>query len=454
MGISIKWDITYRCNLFCTHCIKGDQLSNTAKEPSLEEVKQIIDNLSEKKIDYIHLLGGEPTVRDDFIEILNYFDEKGIPFGLNTNGLLMGTDRMLNAVTSPKNFKNIIFSIEAPIAEVNDEMRGKAVFDKTISNLKKLIAYKKEKNYDHFYVTINTVISKTNMDYILPMINYCVELGVDELVLLQLIPEGNALDANITLSFDDELHLVNEIASVYSTVKDKLRIIPRFVRPLAVDYANEVLEQDFPDIEHGCNAGTEFACITNLGELYSCDRYMEATLKKNTPQDLSLIHKTFDEIWRKNEFTDIFSAINQESFYQNTDPCNSCKHLKVSCWPCPVELMNNIDDVYMMKSCIQYNKIIQEHHLKNDCEIIVTDKIIREVASDEEDYILFNTETFETISLNQEAYLIWNELRLMEQIQYNKAISSISDKYSFAFSYVKETIDSLINLNYLREKAT
>jgi len=366
----------------------------------------------------------------------------------------MGKDRTLNAVTSLKNLKGIVFSIEAPVAEINDKIRGKAVFDKTIANLKKLISHKRENNYDHFHIVVNTVVSKINKDYILPMINYCMEIGVNELCLLQLVPQGNAQDKNLSLSFDEELQIVTEIAGVYPSVKNKLRIIPSFVRAMAVDYVNEVLEKDFPPVEHGCTAGTESACISHLGELYSCYRYIKPILEQHTPQELSLIHNPFDEIWVKSEFSDIFSATNQENFYQHTEPCNNCHHLKESCWPCPAPFMDTGGSNRIMDFCIQYDNLIQEYHLKNDWEIVATKQIIREVASNEEDYVLFNTETFETLTINREAYLIWDELRSMDKVQYNTAVSSIRDKYSFAVSDIKEVIDSLVDLDYLEKKAS
>lgn len=44
MGFILKWDITYKCNLHCAHCINGNFLGKTENELSLEEVKNIIRN--------------------------------------------------------------------------------------------------------------------------------------------------------------------------------------------------------------------------------------------------------------------------------------------------------------------------------------------------------------------------------------------------------------------------
>ncbi|AZR72701.1 hypothetical protein BBF96_04420 [Anoxybacter fermentans] len=76
MGINFKWDITYRCNLNCNHCVNGNFLNQTDQELSTEGVKKVIDRLSDIDTDYVHLLGGEPTFRKDFYEIMDYFGEK------------------------------------------------------------------------------------------------------------------------------------------------------------------------------------------------------------------------------------------------------------------------------------------------------------------------------------------------------------------------------------------
>ena len=43
MGLSIKWDITYRCNLKCDHCINGEYLSDSEDEISYEGIRNIVD---------------------------------------------------------------------------------------------------------------------------------------------------------------------------------------------------------------------------------------------------------------------------------------------------------------------------------------------------------------------------------------------------------------------------
>ena len=108
MGIVIKWDITYKCNLFCEHCINGNFLEKKPNELTFKEAVRIIDNISSYiDIDRIHFLGGEPLTRKDFIDILEYLDSKQIKFGFNTNGLLFAGKNM-ERICSLSNLDSVI----------------------------------------------------------------------------------------------------------------------------------------------------------------------------------------------------------------------------------------------------------------------------------------------------------------------------------------------------------
>ena len=65
-------ELTYRCNLNCPYCYVGDERKKT--ELSTEEWKNVIDQLPFYSI--ATLVGGEPLVRNDFIDILAYASKR------------------------------------------------------------------------------------------------------------------------------------------------------------------------------------------------------------------------------------------------------------------------------------------------------------------------------------------------------------------------------------------
>ena len=48
MGLTIKWDSTYMCNLNCKHCINGDYLGDISIELNYEEFENIIKDIKSK----------------------------------------------------------------------------------------------------------------------------------------------------------------------------------------------------------------------------------------------------------------------------------------------------------------------------------------------------------------------------------------------------------------------
>ncbi|MBU7028158.1 MAG: 4Fe-4S cluster-binding domain-containing protein, partial [Theionarchaea archaeon] len=68
---SIVWDVTSRCNLKCKHCYVEAESQKT-EEPSTEEAKAIIDQMKKAKVFTLSFSGGEPLLRDDLFELLEY----------------------------------------------------------------------------------------------------------------------------------------------------------------------------------------------------------------------------------------------------------------------------------------------------------------------------------------------------------------------------------------------
>ncbi len=78
-------ELTYRCNLNCIHCYcKG--LEEPDKELSADEWKKILDQLQKEGCLSLCFTGGEPLIREDFLEIYAYAKKKGFMITLFTNG--------------------------------------------------------------------------------------------------------------------------------------------------------------------------------------------------------------------------------------------------------------------------------------------------------------------------------------------------------------------------------
>jgi MoaA/NifB/PqqE/SkfB family radical SAM enzyme len=69
--ICLTWELTYACNLACVHCLSSSGRRDP-RELSTGECRSIIDELERMQVFYVNIGGGEPTVRRDFWELLDY----------------------------------------------------------------------------------------------------------------------------------------------------------------------------------------------------------------------------------------------------------------------------------------------------------------------------------------------------------------------------------------------
>ena len=69
--ICLTWELTYACNLSCVHCLSSSGRRDP-RELTTRECMDVIDTLERMQVFYVNIGGGEPTVRPDFWELVDY----------------------------------------------------------------------------------------------------------------------------------------------------------------------------------------------------------------------------------------------------------------------------------------------------------------------------------------------------------------------------------------------
>lgn len=83
---------TFRCNLRCAHCycnLASNDKDALERELKTEEIFDILDQIAEAGCLWLLITGGEPLVREDFLDIYTYAKKKGFIISLFTNGTLL-----------------------------------------------------------------------------------------------------------------------------------------------------------------------------------------------------------------------------------------------------------------------------------------------------------------------------------------------------------------------------
>lgn len=83
----LMFELTYKCNFRCLHCYVVPD--GKKQELSSAQVFSLLDQLKSAGVFHIGFTGGEPLMREDIFEILEYARNCGFRISLLTNGLLI-----------------------------------------------------------------------------------------------------------------------------------------------------------------------------------------------------------------------------------------------------------------------------------------------------------------------------------------------------------------------------
>ena len=282
--LDLFWECTLTCNANCKHCGSSAEKRKYDGELTTEEIKKAFKQISEDfdadKI-LISVTGGEPLVRTDLCDVMQYAtNELGFHWGMTTNGILLNDENIEKLKNA--NMETISISIDG-LENTHDMFRGvPGSYNKIVNNIQKL---KKAGFVKHIQVT--TVFHKKNINELDELYNVMLNLGLDSWRLASMDPIGRANENNDLLLNGKELkQLLNFIKSKKNDKRLELTYgCPGF---LGLEYEKEVRKHYF-----NCRTGINVASILYNGDLFVCP---------NVPRVKSLIQgnirtDNFKEVW-------------------------------------------------------------------------------------------------------------------------------------------------------------
>lgn len=157
--------LTYRCDSKCSMCYIWKHPTLPNEEVTLRTLEKLPNNF-----DNINITGGEPTLRTDLPEIVDFLYPKGRITEISTNGL--HTDKILPILKKYPNVK-VRYSLEA-IGEKSNLIRGEENgFNKKVDGLKIL---KESGGTDLGFAT---VIQDDNVNELMNIYQLCKDMGVE-----------------------------------------------------------------------------------------------------------------------------------------------------------------------------------------------------------------------------------------------------------------------------------
>lgn len=199
----IEIEVTTRCNLKCTMC-EHTYWDEKPQDMSFENFKYIVDQFP--KLKWIGLTGiGEGFLNKDFIKMLGYVKSKSIYSEIYDTFFFIDEKKSKELIEM--GFDRLIMSIDAATKKTYEKIRVGSNFDKVIGNVKGVIQLKKELNAHYPEIMFHYIISKYNIEEMLPFIDLVDSLRANE---------------DVAITFSAILHPFKEIKNMVVDIPKEL----------------------------------------------------------------------------------------------------------------------------------------------------------------------------------------------------------------------------------------
>ncbi len=170
----------WHCNQKCLHCYAAGQPMGESAELTTEQWKDVLEKLREARVPQVTFTGGEPTLRQDLVELVEA--AQWFVTRLNTNGLLLTPELCRGLYRA--SLDSVQVTLYAADAATHNALVGTDGFDRTVQGIRNAVAA-------GLMVSVNTPLCSLNTDYAATL-ELASSLGVRYATCSGLIPSGAA----------------------------------------------------------------------------------------------------------------------------------------------------------------------------------------------------------------------------------------------------------------------
>ncbi len=279
------WELTLRCDQFCTHC--GSRAGDARDtELSLDEALGVVDQLAAMGTRDVVLIGGEAYLHEGFLDIVRALKAAGIHPMMTTGGV--GVTPELAREMADAGIVQVSVSVDG-LETAHDLIRGsKGSFQAAIGALKVM-------HEAGIPIAANTNLNRVNRNDLEPLFVLLSELGIVAWQVQITVPLGRAADRpQMILQPYDLVELVPRIAAIKEAAFSQgITVMPG--NNLGYFGPEEALLRSLyeggSDHWGGCMAGRYVMGIESDGAVKGCpslqtSSYVGGNLKLSSIQDL------------------------------------------------------------------------------------------------------------------------------------------------------------------------
>lgn len=314
-------NLTERCNLKCIFCELGARENiDSGNELSSQEICRIVKELSDWGVDNIFLGGGEPFMRQDLWDILEYTASGNIVIRqILTNGILLDGLTLHQISILKRSVKTLSISLDSQDPQLHDYIRGRSG---GFAKIKRFLENRDDGSPPEVYIT--SVITKDTYKGMPELVRFAScynvnHIGFQPVNFYSNYPHHKAIENKdrFLLSGEEEIKQLQEAVeraisiSRALKVSTNLRFISFFIKNYFLlartgRYFFDGLINNFI-----CSNVFNHICIDSRGNLLMCNLL---------PKTDNIINKDLKEAWRQNALN-MREWSRRRSFYPE---CQSC----------------------------------------------------------------------------------------------------------------------------------
>lgn len=291
--ICLTWEVTYGCNLACAHCLSSSG-KRDPRELSTAEARGVIDELADMQVFYVNVGGGEPLVRRDFIDLVEYAVERGVGVKFSTNGGLLTRERAERVAAS--DYVDVQISIDGATPETNDPVRGPGSYlaaRRAMDNLA-------EAGFGQFKISV--VVTRHNVRELDELESLADGYGA-QLRITRLRPSGRGADV---------WHELRPTAAQQRELYDWLSVRPHVLTGDSFFHLSG-LGEPLPGLNL-CGAGRIVCLVDPIGDVYACPFVLHDTFRAGNVREAG----GFARVWREST---LFAELREPN---SAGACSSC----------------------------------------------------------------------------------------------------------------------------------
>ena len=267
----------WHCNQKCLHCYAAGQTLGQRPELTTDQWKALLEKLRRANIPQVTFTGGEPTLRQDLVELVEA--AQWFVTRLNTNGRLLTPELCRRLYEA--SLDSVQVTLYSADPSIHNALVGAEGFDDTVAGIRSAVA-------SGLSVSVNTPLCSVNSDYAATL-RFVHDLGVRYVTCSGLIPSGSAESGASRATALTEQQLTDVLSAAVKTA-EALELEIDFTSPGWLK--EETLRALGLTLIPSCGACLSNMAIAPDGEIIPCQSWLSSKSLG------SILNDDWDAVWQ------------------------------------------------------------------------------------------------------------------------------------------------------------